>query len=61
MHTPTSQNPEQLWEEKAQFNLLEIKHFVLLEKGTNGQDFYSAPTTTVFFVFNVILNYLVLY
>lgn len=60
MHTPASQNPEQLWEEKAQFNLLEINGLVLLEKGSSGQDFYSAPTTTLFFL-NIILNYLVLY
>lgn len=31
MHTPTSQNPKQLWEEKPQFDLLEIKFLFLLE------------------------------
>lgn len=41
MHTPTSQNPEQLWEEKNLFNLLEMRHLVLLEDGTCRQEFHS--------------------
>lgn len=48
---------------KSLFNLLEIRHLVLLEDGTSRQDFHSAPSTPTlpYFFKYLVLNYLFLY
>lgn len=64
MQTPTAQNPKQLREEKKSlFNLLEIRHLVLLEDDTSRQDFHSAPSTPTlpYFFKYLVLIYLFLY